>query len=235
MHGHVVDALGLAIMRHDFLENSSLPNEDALAAELTVSRSALREAMKALAAKGLVELRPRTGTRVLPSVSWNFLDPDVLRWQAQTDQQGLIDNTVELRAIIEPAAAALAAVRATEQQVIDLRGKVEQMQVARDRGDTGGFNDADARFHVLLIQMSHNPMLAATATPLRLGLNACFELSSAAPGALANAIPLHRQVLERIADREPQAARAALEELLVASRDDISHVGVQKESRPTGL
>lgn len=225
MHGHVVDSLGLAIMRNDFVENSPLPNEDALAAELTVSRSALREAMKALAAKGLVELRPRTGTRVLPRTSWNFLDPDVLRWLALADQQLLIDNTVELRSIIEPAAASLAALRATAQDVTNLRLEIEKMRLALERGDTNGFNEADASFHVLVIQTSHNPMLAATATPLRLGLNACFELSSAAPGALFNAIPLHLRLLESIASREPHAARDALEELLVASRKDITHVG----------
>lgn len=224
MHGHVVDTVGLAIMRHDF--GPSLPNEDALAAELGVSRTALREAMKALAAKGLVELRPRTGTRVLPRSCWNFLDPDVLRWQAVTNPQELIDSTVELRAIIEPAAAALAAVRATEQELGDLHHELERMRRAHADGDTEGFNQADASFHVLLIQMSHNPMLAATATPLRLGLNACFELSSAAPDALINAIPLHRRLVGNLTKRKPEAARKALEQLLAASRDDINHVEV---------
>lgn len=228
LHRQVVDAVGMAIMRQDFVEDSPLPSEDALSTELSVSRSALREAMKALAAKGLVELRPRTGTRVLPRVNWNFLDPDVLRWQASTDQQDLIDNTMELRAIVEPAAAALACLRATEQEMADLRLEIDKMRLASERGDTDGFNKADASFHVRVIQMSHNPMLAATARPLQLGLNACFELSSAPPGALDSSIPLHLSLLKSITDRKPKAVQAAMEELLILARKNIKHTDARK-------
>jgi DNA-binding FadR family transcriptional regulator len=84
LHGRVIRELGLRIVGGALPPGSSLPNEDELGAELGVSRTVVREAVKVLLAKGLVEVRPRTGTRVRPRRSWHLLDPDVVAWQFQS-------------------------------------------------------------------------------------------------------------------------------------------------------
>src|SRR5262245_29439113 len=108
MHGHVVDAIGRDVVAGRIAPGASLPPEPLLCAQLGVSRGVLREAVKALAAKGLVEPRPRTGTRVRLPEDWNLLDRDVLAWQAASDQKTLIRHLTEVRALIEPAVAQFA-------------------------------------------------------------------------------------------------------------------------------
>ena len=105
MHQRVVDELGQRIVDGAWEPGDPLPVEDTLAAEIGVSRGVLREAVKSLVAKGMLRVRPRTGTRVLPPEQWNHLDPDVLRWKQAGDAVALLRDTSELRRIVEPAAA----------------------------------------------------------------------------------------------------------------------------------
>ncbi len=102
MQQRVADDLGRRIVAGAWQPGSPLPVEDALASELGVSRGVLREAVKSLVAKGMLRVRPRTGTRVLPPEDWNHLDPDVLRWKQSGDAAGLLRDTGELRRIVEP-------------------------------------------------------------------------------------------------------------------------------------
>src|SRR5881628_1717221 len=118
LHGAVVHDVGVRILRGDLAPGDPLPNEDELSGELAVSRTVLREAIKVLAAKRLVESRPKTGTRVRERSDWNLLDPDVLAWHLEaglTDK--FLQNTLELRGLIEPGAARLAALRATDEEI----------------------------------------------------------------------------------------------------------------------
>ncbi|MDP8912578.1 MAG: GntR family transcriptional regulator, partial [Pseudomonadota bacterium] len=112
LHGAIAHKLGVAILSGEYGPGDTLSGEVAFSEALDVSRSAYREAMQVLAAKGLVESRPKAGTRVLPRERWNLLDPDVLAWAftGEPDIQ-LVRSLFELRAIIEPAAARLAAER----------------------------------------------------------------------------------------------------------------------------
>src|ERR1041384_698122 len=81
LHGAVVHDIGVRIVRGDLQPGDPLPTEEELGSQLAVSRTVLREAVKVLAAKRLVDSRPKTGTRVLDRSDWNLLDPDVLAWQ----------------------------------------------------------------------------------------------------------------------------------------------------------
>src|SRR3954469_676249 len=85
LHGEIVHEIGLRILRGDLRPGDVLPGEEELGGELGVSRTVLREAIKVLAAKRLVESRPKTGTRVLPRGEWNLIDPDVLAWRLEAD------------------------------------------------------------------------------------------------------------------------------------------------------
>ena len=110
IHGQIAHEIGQRILRGDFPPGAVLPNESAFSVELKVSRTALREAIKVLAAKGLVDSRPKIGTRVRPRNQWNMLDPDVLAWSFSVgDTERHAINLTEMRRILEPAAAALAA------------------------------------------------------------------------------------------------------------------------------
>jgi DNA-binding FadR family transcriptional regulator len=84
LHGQVVNELGRRVVGGTYAAGALLPNEDHLCIELAVSRTALREAIKVSAAKGLLEPRPRIGTRVRTTEQWNLLDPDILAWRCAT-------------------------------------------------------------------------------------------------------------------------------------------------------
>src|SRR5437667_5248712 len=144
LHGAVVRDLGLRIVQGGIEAGESLPTEEELSSELTASRTVLREAVKVLAAKRLVESRPKTGTRVRPRRDWNLLDPDVLAWQLEAgpDRRFLVD-ALELRRLLEPQAARLAARRATDGQLTALAQAHEEMAGAGE--DIDRFMEPDLR------------------------------------------------------------------------------------------
>jgi DNA-binding FadR family transcriptional regulator len=131
----VVDELGQRIVRGDFAASGGLPTEPELSAELGISRNVLREAMKVLASKGLVEVRPKIGTRVRTQEDWNVLDPDVLAWfSIDGSELRNAHDFVEFRRIIEPKASYLAALRATEKEIADINPRsMHSMRVSANR------------------------------------------------------------------------------------------------------
>lgn len=217
MHGQVVQAIGLDVVTGKFAPGAPLPAEPALCEKLGVSRGALREAVKALAAKGLVELRPRTGTRVRPQAEWNLLDPDVLMWLREADRDALITHLTEVRELIEPGGAAFAAVRATKRERADLLSAYENMENAAENLESRCFTDADVQFHQVLLRLSHNPLLAALNRPFELALYTTFETTVSAPGAINQTLPLHRQILEAILTEDAEGAQSAMRHLIETS------------------
>ena len=118
LFAHVVEALGSRIVRGDLQPGDPFPNEADLGREFGASRSVIREAVKSLAAKGLLESRTRTGIRVLPPGQWNLLDLDVLGWRyAAMPPRAFFRELFEIRRVIEPEASALAAERATAEEI----------------------------------------------------------------------------------------------------------------------
>src|ERR1700685_3962784 len=110
IHLRVADQLGLAILRGDFPPGDVLPPERKLCEMLGVSRTAMREAIRGLIAKGLIASRPKLGTRVRDPEHWNHLDADVLRWRLEvTDTEASLRKMFQLRRATEPAASAIAA------------------------------------------------------------------------------------------------------------------------------
>src|SRR5438034_2683712 len=126
LHGRIVHAIGRRILSGDLRPGDLLPAEP----DLGASRTVVREAVKVLAAKGLVESRPKTGTRVRPRDAWNLLDPDVLTWQQDgaAASEELLRKLTEVRRIIEPAAAELAAARADAADIAALERALEAME-----------------------------------------------------------------------------------------------------------
>jgi GntR family transcriptional regulator, galactonate operon transcriptional repressor len=175
LHGQVAHSIGRRIVEGSIKENTFLPREAELATQFGVSRQAVREALKVLAAKGLVASRRRTGTSVLPRSSWNLLDPDVLAWHPpERVPPDFLKDLVELRRLIEPAAAERAATRATAEEIAALGTALDAMRATVD--DRAAFIEADVEFHALVSAASGNVLfdrLSAMYAPL---LGASFAL-----------------------------------------------------------
>src|ERR671935_2792494 len=176
LHGAVVHDIGVRIVRGELEPGATLP-DDGFADESAVSRTVVREAIKVLAAKGLLESRPKTGTRVRERRDWNLLDPDVLAWQIEAGPDAqFLGQALELRRMIEPAAARLAAERATDEEIAALYEAYEGMAAAGD--DLDAFMAPDLRFHTVLLEACNNELLEHMSEIFTAVLRTVFSYSS---------------------------------------------------------
>ncbi|OAH13625.1 HTH-type transcriptional regulator LutR [Streptomyces jeddahensis] len=222
MHQRVVDELGRRIVSGAWQPGKPLPVEDVLAIEIGVSRGALREAVKALVAKGMLDVRPRTGTRVLPPEHWNHLDRDVLRWQQAGDSAVLLRDTGELRRIVEPEAARLAAERAGPGDVRALYDALTAMEAAAARPGRSGYVEADIAFHRALLDASGNRLLGSLGRAIDIALEHSFVVSTQTPGAVEASLPAHRAVVDAVERGDPAAASAAVLGIIDAAEREIA-------------
>jgi DNA-binding FadR family transcriptional regulator len=223
LHRDVVDALGLRIVRGDLRPGETIPNEADLSRELEVSRTVLREAIKVLASKGLVEVRPRTGTRVLPRTNWELIDPDVLHWQfVNGATEDLLREISEVRLAIEPAAAGLAAVKRDDEDLHELQLLLGAMTAAL--GDPARYVEADIRFHGAILHATHNLLLSKLAATVREALVASRLVTVNVAGGPRTAAPAHAAVVEAIDAGDRSAAFGAMEKLVNATWHDVETV-----------
>jgi len=216
LHGQVVHALGQRIVSGQVAEGSVLPIETDLGAEFKVSRTALREGIKVLAAKGLLSSRTRTGTRVRPRKDWNMLDPDILAWRLESGEvETFVQDLYEFRQAVEPMAAALAAVRATDQEIADMGLALTAMAAAN--GDVKSSIDPDLRFHFLILAASRNELLGSLGAVLETAFAFSFQI--AVHQTKIEAIEVHRAVYDAIKARDADGARDAMISLLDFSCD----------------
>ncbi|BCL32397.1 GntR family transcriptional regulator [Streptomyces aurantiacus] len=222
MYQRVVDELGRRIVAGVWEPGDPLPVENALAAEIGVSRGVLREAVKALVAKGMLHIRPRTGTRVLPPEHWNHLDRDVLRWKQAGDAAALLRDTGELRRIVEPEAARLAAERAGPDDVRALHDALAAMEAAAAESGRSGYVEADIAFHRALLDAGGNRLLGSLGRAVDIALEHSFLVSTQTPGAVEASLPGHRAVVRAVEARDPVAAAAAVLAIIEAAEQEIA-------------
>src|SRR5882762_158493 len=166
VHSQVADRVGISIVRGDVGVGETLPSEMQICEMMDVSRTVVREAIRTLTGKGLVEARPKSGTRVRPPEQWNQLDPDVLRWRLETsDMDSYLTKLFQLRCAVEPAAAALAATSAREGDIARIRAGYEGMAAAKVNEQ---FVVADIAFHQAIYFATRNPEAAREATDVLL-------------------------------------------------------------------
>lgn len=218
VHRDVVETLARRILSGAIPAGDSLPNTHDLSAELGVSRSALREAIKVLTAKGLLEVRPRTGTRVLPRTSWNLMDPELLGWCAPSLDEDLVRHLLECRHLIEPGAAALAAQRATPAQLAEIEAALDRMAESDTLDERV---EADLDFHVAILRASANLFLAQWGLAVSSILLAAFRLSTGAAHSYDLAFSAHREVVEAIRRRDAAAADRGMRLCLSAMAHDL--------------
>ncbi|GAB3352665.1 FadR/GntR family transcriptional regulator [Amycolatopsis echigonensis] len=193
----------------------------ALREELDISLTALREALKVLAAKGMIGARQKHGTFVQPRENWQLLDADVMRWQTTArGNAGLLDELAEVRAVVEPAAARMAAERATAEDLAALESALDAMVAAPDLEASV---EADLAFHRSLLAAAHNNFLLQIERVIAIGLAERDKLVHSA-GPTDDPAPSHRRVLDAIAAHDPSAAETAMLDLLVKSAADAGRV-----------
>jgi DNA-binding FadR family transcriptional regulator len=226
MHGQVVEWLGRRIVSGELSHGSQLPNEAELAELLKVSRGGIREAVKALAAKGLVEPRPRLGTRVLPREDWNLMDREVISWHGTVGATAFLNDLLELRLMVEPGAAQLAAERASEEQIAVLESAYDGMATHAPRlpDEEDAFVQADLTFHLTLLRASGNQLIEQLGRLLERGLQHGLEASSHAPGGVSATLPLHRAVLLAVRGRRPAQATRSMRKLIETTAEAVKHM-----------
>ena len=231
VHGHTLDLLGEAIVAGRYPPGSAMPPEPALCAELGVSRTVVREAVKSLVAKGLISTGPKVGTRVLPSDSWNWFDPDVVQWQGKCGlTREFLRDLQELRRIVEPAAMRLAAERARPEDIASIEAAYVGMQHAIAHG--GDYVRHDLQFHQGLLNAGHNRMVMQMSKALGALLRTSFEISTSQPNGPASSLPLHRAVLDAVIARDGARAEQASLALIDSAREDIEQVLASRKRLP---
>lgn len=223
IHGRVVEWIGRRIVSGELPGGARLPNEAELAAELSVSRGGVREAVKALAAKGLVEARPRLGTRVLPREQWNLMDREVINWHGQLAKTDFLVDLLELRLMVEPGAARLAAERSDPELVTTLENAYSRMEAHAANLPEGedAFVQADLEFHLALLRGSGNQLIEQLGRLLEAGLYHGLEASSHAPGGVVATLPLHEAVLAAVRAKRPVAAARAMRKLIETTTEAV--------------
>ena len=220
VHGNTVDFLGEAIVAGRYAVGAIVPPEPLLGEELGVSRTVVREAIKALAAKGLITTGPKVGTRVQPQDAWNWFDPDVITWQARIGlTPEFLRDLQDLRRVVEPAAVRLAAERATAADIAEIEIAFAGMKDAIENG--GDYVTYDLRFHHGLLRAARNRMLTQMSKALNALLRTSFELSTSLKDGPAKSLPLHRAVLDAVAAHQPDQAERAVIVLIDGARKDI--------------
>ena len=213
----LLELLGRAIIVGDYADRP-FPTEAELAKQYGVSRSVTREAVKMLGAKGLLGARPKQGTFVQPDEAWNLFDTDVLRWLLERKASiELLRHFNELRIAFEPQAAALAAARATPDQLAAIAQGLERMRDAEAGGDDP--LEADIMFHVAVLRASSNPFYIQFREVVATALRTSIRFTNRIAGRTAS-IDDHAAVHDAIAGGDVAGAQRAMRALI----DDVLHL-----------
>lgn len=213
LRGSLTQQLAVLILSGELPEGHVFPGEIEYAEQIGISRSALREAFRTLAAKGLVDSRPKAGTRVSPRRQWTLLDPDLLAWQFEAEpSRKFLHDLFELRMIVEPNAAELAADRRSEEQVQAMRRALDAMAQHGLATEEGRL--ADQQFHMTMLEATRNDAVIALASSIMAAIAWTTIYKQRKRELPRDPIPDHRALLDAIAVSDPSAARAAMAELV---------------------
>lgn len=231
----VLDHLGELIVTGRYPPAAKLPTEAALVRKLGVSRASLREGLQALTRKGLIEQRARRGTTVLAKADWDMLDPDILRWMAAgpPDEEFLI-GLLEARRILEPAAARLAAQRASAAQILEIerafRGMADHVVTDFDL-----CCQHDLVFHEAILRASGNILLSRLAVAIRAALLSIIRTATNIRESYQDSLADHWAVAVAIRQRAPEQAEAAMHNLLAGTARDLMPAFAPRSQPPKSI
>jgi len=211
--------IGSKIVSGHLLPGTILETELEASSERKVSRSAYREAVGILVAKGLVQARQKVGTRVTDTMHWHLLDSDVLNWMFSIEpRRDLLISLFELRKMFEPEAAALAAARRHARELDAMAKALKIMTQETLHTDRGRLADHD--FHASLLSASGNPFLISLSTSVTAAVTWSTKFKDRTQRLKRDAIPDHVRVFDAIAAGNPKAARRAMMRLIELAFSD---------------
>jgi DNA-binding FadR family transcriptional regulator len=213
LQGKLIDSIGSAIVNGKYRPGEYLPVDRELCKRYKASRPTIREVIRILEAKGLVQTKQKMGTRVNPSALWSIIDPDVLAWlSVETLTDELLRDLIEVRQLIEPAAARLAAGRATLPEIRNIQAAHSTMCAAAK--DMTSYSRADTAFHLSIFAASHNSLLFNLSHIVSGLLRLSFELSQETLNDSDNTVQEdlaeHREVMDAISRGDGSAAEASM-------------------------
>ncbi|QNK01237.1 FadR/GntR family transcriptional regulator [Dyella telluris] len=219
LYGHVMQELGQRIVSGKVKPGEVLPREETLAGSLQISRNALREALKVLSAKGLIESRTGVGARVLEERHWNLLDADVLSWRcASMPTDDFVDKLVEMREIIEPAAAAAAARRRSGAQLARIEEAYGAMAAAQTQD---AWSQADLAFHDAVLQATGNELMQSLFSVIETALGTLLTLSARNASDFRYSLSYHQKVLDAIRQQQPDVAHKTMRSMIADSHENL--------------
>lgn len=220
LHGTIARDLGIAITSGKYRPGDVLVGEIASSAKLEISRTAYREAVRILAAKGLVESKPKVGTTVSPRNTWHMLDPDVLAWAFESEPDlDLLESLFELRNIVESAAAGLAAIRRSTDDLDTMRDGIERMSQHTLATEEGRQGDMD--FHAALLQATGNPYIISLTTGVNAAVRTTTVFKQREHPLRRDPVPDHLRVFQAIAGRDAERAEHEMRALIKLALEDI--------------
>lgn len=216
LHDRVTRALALRVIEaQKTREQLVFPNEAELCQQLNVSRSILREAVKVLSDKGMLEVRPRLGTRSKSRSEWRLLDPDILRWQSEVElDASMLHDLCEVRLAIEPTAAGFAALRASADDIAMIERCLILHEQMVESGDQEQVAELHLQFCEAVVAASHNPLLQELSASIRPAFRVALSYTVQNPASETLGAAAHRALFEAVQQRDPMQARAASEQVV---------------------
>ena len=222
LHDQMIRQVALGVIRGE-IGQGELSTEGDLCQHFQVSRTILREAVKVLAAKGLIELRPKTGMHARPRNEWNLVDPDLLRWLCEAGvDEPFVRDLCEVRSIVEPAAAELAASRARPEEIELLLKWYRQIEA--NTANEEARLEADRNFHSTIFAACHNVFLAQMNLTVGVAIRATQQIGVHLPDVMQESVLVHKEVADAIARRDGRGARDAMTRLVKQSTEHIQRV-----------
>ena len=216
LYEQIVGQIEQRILAGELKAGDQLPSEHELAKQFAVSRTAVREAIKTLREKRLVEIRPGRGTFIINGM------PDAMRHSLgllmRFGSVSGFSNLVEVREILEPEIAALAATRITDEYITAMREALDIMETALDNVDV--FAEADLDFHLALAEATQNPIIPVLVDSIIDLLREQRKRIGLVEGGLQRGQSHHKKILDAVIRRDPQAARQAMQDHLEQVRTD---------------
>ncbi|MGV7962264.1 FadR/GntR family transcriptional regulator [Photorhabdus tasmaniensis] len=208
----LAEKIGQQILSGEYKTEAILPGEIELAEQFDVSRTSVREAIKILAAKGMLLPRPRIGTRIMPTIHWNFLDQDLLKWWMNRDNLSqVIEHFHIVRLAIEPQTCFLAAKNATQEQKKQLLHLIDEMYLLKENFNREKWIDIDYLFHHTIYKSCGNPFLGSFANLFRPVYQNYFE---AIISDKVVQLEAHKTIVDSIIKGDSRRALLACQKLL---------------------
>lgn len=229
MSAQVARIIGTKIVGGEYMPGDTLPIEGDLCTQFGVSRTTIREAIKHLAGKRLIDVQPKIGTRVLPFNDWNLLDREVLAWRlnAQFDSK-IVEDIFEMRLCFEPRASYLAARHGSEDdhRLIEKRYN-KLVSIVQAGNDVRLAAQADLEFHMTIINLSQNGMFITIGSAIKAAMRVSSEMLQRHASLPSEDLALYGDVRDRIVSRDPQAAADAMTRLLKASQERVLSIATK--------